>query len=40
MRRFHARHRVAFWLIVVALVVAVWIVVFFAGHGAVSGGSS
>jgi hypothetical protein len=30
----------AFWLVVVALVVAVWIVFFFAGHGTVSGGSS
>jgi hypothetical protein len=38
-RRFHARHRVAFWLVVVALVAAVWIVLFFAGHGSVSGGS-
>jgi hypothetical protein len=39
-RQFHARHRLAIWFIVVALVVAVWVVFFFAGHGTVSGGSS
>jgi hypothetical protein len=39
-RRFVANHRVAFWLIVVALAVAVWLVFFVAGHGSVSGGSS
>jgi Ni,Fe-hydrogenase I cytochrome b subunit len=39
-KRFHARHRIAFWLIVVAVVVAVWVVFFFSGHGTVSGGSS
>jgi hypothetical protein len=38
-RRFHARHRVAIWLIVVALVVAAWVVFLYAGHGTVSGGS-
>ncbi|HEY7396672.1 MAG TPA: hypothetical protein VH538_00100 [Gaiellaceae bacterium] len=39
-REFHARHRLAFWLLVVALLVVVWVVLFVAGHGAVSGGSS
>ena len=40
MRQFHARHRLAFWLIVIALLVALWVVLFIAGHGSVSGGSS
>ncbi len=40
MRRFHARHRLAFWLIVVTLLAALWVVLFYAGHGSVSGGSS
>lgn len=40
MRQFYARHRLAVWLIVVALVVTVWLVLFVAGHGSVSGGSS
>ncbi|HEX6763265.1 MAG TPA: hypothetical protein VF094_10750 [Gaiellaceae bacterium] len=39
-REFHARHRLAFWLIVIALIVVVWAVFFLAGHGSVSGGSS
>lgn len=40
MRQFVARHRVAFCLIVIALVVAIWAIFFVAGHGSVSGGSS
>ena len=40
MRQFVARHSVAFWLIVIALVVAIWAIFFVAGHGNVSGGSS
>ena len=40
MRRFVAGHRLAFWLILVALAVALWVVFFVAGHGSVSGGSS
>ena len=40
MRQFVARHRVAVWLIVIALVVAIWAIFFVAGHGSVSGGSS
>ena len=40
MRQFVARHRVAFWLIVIALLVAIWAIFFVAGHGSVSGGSS
>jgi len=39
-RRLVARHRVAFWLIVVALALVIWVVFFVAGHGSVSGGSS
>jgi hypothetical protein len=39
-RRFHARHPLAFWLIVITLLVALWVVLFYAGHGSVSGGSS
>ncbi|HST17532.1 MAG TPA: hypothetical protein VLK36_07665 [Gaiellaceae bacterium] len=40
MRRFVARHRLAFWLVVIALVVVIWVVFFVAGHGSISGGSS
>jgi hypothetical protein len=40
MRRLVARHPVAFWLVVVAVAVVIWIVFFVAGHGSVSGGSS
>ena len=40
MRRFVANHRLAFSLIVVALAVALWVILFVAGHGSVSGGSS
>jgi hypothetical protein len=39
-RRFVANHRLAVWLIVVALAVVLWLVFFVAGHGSVSGGSS
>ena len=39
-RGLHARHRIVFWLLVVALLVVLWAVLFVAGHGAVSGGSS
>jgi hypothetical protein len=38
-RRLVTRHPVAFWLVVVALAVLVWVVFFVAGHGSVSGGS-
>jgi len=38
-RRLVSRHPLAFWLIVVALAVLVWVVFFVAGHGSVSGGS-
>jgi hypothetical protein len=39
-RQFYARHRLAFWLLVVALLIILWAVLFLAGHGSVSGGSS
>jgi hypothetical protein len=39
-RPFVSRHRVAFWLVVIAVVVAIWAIFFVAGHGSVSGGSS
>jgi hypothetical protein len=39
-RRFVANHRLAFWLVVVALAIVVWILFFVAGHGSVSGGSN
>jgi len=40
LRQFVSRHRLAFWLVVIALVVFIWTVFFVAGHGSVSGGSS
>jgi hypothetical protein len=39
-REFQLRHRLAFWLIVVAVVVVLFVVFFLSGHGGVSGGSS
>ena len=40
MREFAARHRLALWILLVAVVVALFVVFFVAGHGALSGGSS
>jgi hypothetical protein len=40
LRQFVARHRLAFWLIVIGVVVVIWMVFFVFGHGSVSGGSS
>jgi len=40
LRQFVTRHRLAFWLIVIAVVVVIWAVFFVAGHGSISGGSS
>jgi hypothetical protein len=39
-REFHLGRRLVFWLIVVAVVVALFVVFFVSGHGGVSGGSS
>ena len=40
MREFAARHRLALWLLLAALVVGLFVVFFLAGHGALSGGAS
>ena len=40
MREFAARYRLALWILLAALVVALFVVFFLAGHGGVSGGSS
>jgi len=40
LRQFVGRHRLAFWLLVMAVIVVIWFVFFVAGHGSISGGSS
>ena len=40
MRNFLTRHRLAFWLLAVVVLVGLFVVFFLAGHGGVSGGSS
>jgi len=39
-REFATRHRLALWIVLVAVVVALFVVLFISGHGGVSGGSS
>jgi hypothetical protein len=39
-RAFAGRHKVAFWLLLVGVLVALYVVLFIAGQGGVSGGSS
>jgi hypothetical protein len=39
-RDLFARHRLAFWLLAVTVLVLLFVVFFLAGQGAVSGGSS
>jgi hypothetical protein len=40
MRQFVLRHRRAFVLLVIAVLLTAFVLLFIAGHGAVSGGSS